>query len=37
MAGVPITIIGSVQTGEGARFMQDGKALSFKQAAYSHF
>jgi thiamine-monophosphate kinase len=36
-AGVPITEIGRVRRGEGARFSQDGKVLAFARAAYSHF
>jgi thiamine-monophosphate kinase len=36
-AGVPVTEIGRVQAGEGARFMRDGKALEFTRASYSHF
>jgi len=36
-AGVPITESGRVTTGEGARFMQGGKALTFARPAYSHF
>jgi thiamine-monophosphate kinase len=36
-AGVPVTEIGRVQAGEGARFMRDGKALEFARASYSHF
>jgi thiamine-monophosphate kinase len=36
-AGVALTEIGRVQVGEGARFMQDGKPLSFTRPAYSHF
>jgi thiamine-monophosphate kinase len=36
-AGVPITEIGRVRRGEGARFSQDGKALVFARPAYSHF
>jgi thiamine-monophosphate kinase len=36
-AGVPVTVIGSVQKGEGARFLHDGRALAFKRPSYSHF
>ena len=36
-AGVPVTEIGNVQAGEGARFMLHGKALSFARPSYSHF
>ncbi len=36
-AGIAATEIGSVQAGEGARFIQDGKALTFARPAYSHF
>lgn len=36
-AGVPATEIGRVQAGEGARFLRDGKALSFARPSYSHF
>jgi thiamine-monophosphate kinase len=36
-AGVPVTEIGRVQAGEGARFVRDGKALEFARASYSHF
>jgi thiamine-monophosphate kinase len=36
-AGVPIREIGRVTAGQGARFMQDGKALTFAQPSYSHF
>ncbi|MDR3420274.1 MAG: thiamine-phosphate kinase [Xanthobacteraceae bacterium] len=36
-AGVPLTEIGRVQAGQGARFMLDGKALSFARPSYSHF
>jgi len=37
-AKVPITDIGSVQAGEGARFLDaSGEALAFKQASFSHF
>jgi thiamine-monophosphate kinase len=36
-AGVPVINIGQVMTGQGVRFVRDGKALSFAQASYSHF
>jgi thiamine-monophosphate kinase len=36
-AGVPVTEIGRVQKGEGARFLVEGKALTFTRPAYSHF
>jgi thiamine-monophosphate kinase len=36
-AGVATAEIGRVQAGEGTRFLQDGKALSFTRASYSHF
>jgi len=36
-AGVPVTEIGQVRRGEGARFIQEGKALNFARPAYSHF
>jgi thiamine-monophosphate kinase len=36
-AGVPVTEIGRVEVGEGARFTHDGKALAFARASYSHF
>jgi len=32
-----VTEIGNVQAGEGARFIQDGKALTFARPSYSHF
>jgi thiamine-monophosphate kinase len=35
--GVPVTEIGRVRKGEGARFMQKGSALNFACPAYSHF
>jgi thiamine-monophosphate kinase len=35
--GVPVTQIGRVLAGEGARFMSGGKALTFAQPSYSHF
>ncbi len=35
--GVPVTEIGNVQAGQGARFIQDGKALTFARPSYSHF
>jgi thiamine-monophosphate kinase len=36
-AGVRVSVIGSVVTGQGARFLQDGKALTFARPSYSHF
>jgi thiamine-monophosphate kinase len=36
-AGVAVTEIGRVRAGEGTRFTQHGKALSFARASYSHF
>jgi thiamine-monophosphate kinase len=36
-AGVAVTEIGRMQAGEGARFMDDGNALAFARASYSHF
>jgi thiamine-monophosphate kinase len=36
-AGVPVIKIGQVMTGQGVRFLREGKALSFAQASYSHF
>jgi thiamine-monophosphate kinase len=36
-AGVPVTEIGRVRRGEGARFIQEGRALKFARPAYSHF
>jgi thiamine-monophosphate kinase len=36
-AGIPVTEIGRVRRGEGARFLRDGKTLSFTRSAYSHF
>jgi thiamine-monophosphate kinase len=36
-AGVAVTEIGRIAAGEGARFVRDGKALSFAQPSYSHF
>ncbi len=35
--GIAVTKIGNVQAGEGARFIQDGKALTFARPSYSHF
>lgn len=35
--GVPVTKIGQVISGEGVRFLRDGKVLSFAQPAYTHF
>ena len=37
-ADVPVTVIGEIAAGEGAHFLdRNGKALSFKRAAFSHF
>jgi thiamine-monophosphate kinase len=37
-ACVPVTAIGRIVKGEGARFLRsDGKALRFKRASFSHF
>jgi thiamine-monophosphate kinase len=36
-AGVPLAKIGQVTSGQGVRFLRDGKALSFTQPSYSHF
>jgi thiamine-monophosphate kinase len=36
-AGVGVTKIGRVMSGQGVHFMREGKVLSFAQASYSHF
>ena len=36
-AGIAVTEIGRVRAGQGARFLRDGKALSFARPSYSHF
>ena len=36
-ADVEVTEIGRIVTGEGARFIRDGKALTFARPSYSHF
>jgi thiamine-monophosphate kinase len=36
-AGVAATEIGRVAAGQGARFLRDGKPLTFAQPSYSHF
>jgi thiamine-monophosphate kinase len=36
-AGVAVAAIGRVVTGDGARFLSDGKALTFAQSSFSHF
>jgi thiamine-monophosphate kinase len=36
-AGVPVTEIGRMQAGEGARFIHQGKALTLARPSYSHF
>ncbi len=35
--GIAVTEIGRVSAGQGARFVRDGKALSFARPSYSHF
>jgi thiamine-monophosphate kinase len=38
IAGVAVTEIGQIKTGEGARFLaSNGEALTFKRASFSHF
>jgi thiamine-monophosphate kinase len=36
-AGVPLAKIGEVTSGQGVRFLREGKVLSFAQPSYSHF
>lgn len=36
-AGVAVSEIGRIAAGEGARFVRDGRALTFAQPSYSHF
>ena len=37
-ANVPVTEIGEIKAGEGARFLAgDGRALAFKRTSFSHF
>ena len=36
-ARVPVTDIGAVAAGEGARFLDGGRELAFKRLAFSHF
>jgi thiamine-monophosphate kinase len=36
-AGVPLAKIGQVTSGQGVRFLHEGKVLSFAQPSYSHF
>jgi thiamine-monophosphate kinase len=36
-AGVAATEIGRIMVGEGARFLQDGRTLTFARTSYSHF
>ena len=36
-AGVAVTEVGRIAAGEGARFLRDGKALTFARASFSHF
>jgi thiamine-monophosphate kinase len=35
--GIAVTVIGRVAAGQGARFLHDGKALTFARSSYSHF
>jgi thiamine-monophosphate kinase len=35
--GIAVSEIGRMTTGQGARFMRDGKTLSFARPSYSHF
>ena len=35
--GIAVTEIGRVSAGQGARFIRDGKALTFARPSYSHF
>lgn len=35
--GVPVAKIGQVTSGQGTRFLRNGKVLSFTHASYSHF
>jgi thiamine-monophosphate kinase len=37
VTGIAVTEIGGVSAGQGARFLRDGKALSFARPSYSHF
>jgi thiamine-monophosphate kinase len=37
VTGIPVTEIGRVSAGQGARFLRDGNALSFARPSYSHF
>jgi thiamine-monophosphate kinase len=36
-AGVPVSRIGQVTSGQGVRFLRDGKLLSLARTSYSHF
>ncbi len=36
-AGVAVTEIGRIAAGQGARFIRDGKPLTFARPSYSHF
>jgi thiamine-monophosphate kinase len=36
-ANVPVTRIGDVRAGQGARFVHDGQALQFARPSFSHF
>ena len=36
-AGIAVTEIGRITAGQGARFIHDGKLLTFARPSYSHF
>jgi thiamine-monophosphate kinase len=36
-SGIAVTEIGRIAAGEGARFLHDGRALTFARPSYSHF
>jgi thiamine-monophosphate kinase len=36
-AQVPVTDIGAIEAGEGARFLDAGRELTFKRLSFSHF
>ena len=36
-AGVPVTDIGAIEAGEGARFLDAGRELAFRRLSFSHF
>ena len=36
-AGVPVTDIGEIEAGEGARFRDGGRELAFRRLSFSHF